>query len=73
MDVAAKYCLIRSELEDHAFHLTTELFGSTQRLHRLIGTSHQEFLATRVACLNVTRELSESRHRLVTHRTAHGC
>jgi len=73
MDVAVKYCLIRSELEDHAFHLTTELFGLIGRLHRLIGTDHQNFVATQVACRKVTRELSESRHRLEAHRTDHGC
>ena len=73
MDAAAKYCFIRSELEDHAFHLTAELFVLTERLHRLTGINHQEFLATRIASLKVTKALSESRHGLEAHRTNHGC
>ena len=70
---AAKYCLIRSQLEEHAFSLTAKLLDVIDRLCGLIGVNHQEFLATRVACLKVRQELSESRHRIEEHRTAHGC
>ena len=73
MNFAAKFCLIRNELEHHAFHLTTELSVLIERLHRLTGINHQEFLVTRVACLKLQKELSESRHRLEAHRTDHGC
>jgi len=59
MDIAAKYCSIRSELEEDACYLTAKLFGLIERLYRLIGTDHQGFLATRVACLKVRKELSD--------------
>ena len=70
---AAKYCLIRSQLEEHAFSLTAKLCDVTERLCGLIGVNHQEFLATRSTCLRVRNALSESRHHLGEHRTAHGC
>ena len=73
MDIAAKYCSIRSELEEDACYLTAKLFGLIERLYRLIGADHQDFLAARVACLKVRKELSESRNRLEDHRIAHGC
>jgi len=73
MIIAAKYCSIRSELEEHACQLTAKLFKLTERLMALIGTNHQEFLVAKVSCNEVTKALSESRHRLEAHRTAHGC
>jgi hypothetical protein len=73
MDVATDYCAIRSELEDNACNLTAKLFELTQRLHRLVGKDHHEFLATRAACVKATNQLSESRNRLEEHRIRHGC
>jgi hypothetical protein len=73
MIVVAKYCSIRSVLEEHAFSLTAKLFDLIERLHGLVGTNYQEFLAALVSCHTVKKELSESRQRLEVHRAAHGC
>ena len=73
MDVPHRYCFARSVIEERVCILTGKLFGLNERLCGLIGIDHQEFLATRLACGKVTNEILESRHRLKTHRVAHGC
>src|SRR5215469_12356334 len=73
MHVATRYCATRSELEDQALDLSAELMGLIVRLCSLVGKNHPEFLATRISCANLRKQISESRNRLEKHRTAHGC
>jgi hypothetical protein len=73
MHDAARYCAIRSKLEDHAYNLSAELVGLIQRLHSLVGKNHREFLATRTSCIKVREQISESHNQLEAHRTTHGC
>ena len=73
MNVPNPYCFVRSVLEERICILTSRLFGLNERLCRLTGMDHQEFLFTRLACHKATNELLESRHCLEVHRIAHGC
>jgi hypothetical protein len=73
MHHAARYCVIRSELEDQALNLNAELIGLIERLCSLVGKSHREFLDTRISCIRVRQQISDWHNRIEAHRTAHGC
>jgi hypothetical protein len=73
MHDAARYCAIRSKLEHQALDLNAELIGLIDRLCSLVGKNHREFLATRISCIKVRKQISESRNRIKAHRTAHRC
>jgi len=73
MDLTSAYCSERRRLETCSWELVSTLHGLTERLLRLVGKDHTEFLMTKAKCAGVQREILESHERLRTHRSAHGC
>lgn len=73
MDFTSDYCSERKHLERCAWELVSKLSVLTDRLMRLIGKDHGEFIVAKVNCTEVKLEVVEARDRLVAHRAVHGC
>jgi len=73
MDLTSAYCSERKRLENYSWKLVSTLSALTERLMMLVGKDHAEFRMTKAKCAGVQREILESRERLRTHRSAHGC
>jgi len=73
MDLTSAYCSERKRLENYSWKLVSTLSALTERLMMLVGKDHTEFRMTKAKCAGVQREILESRERLRTHRSAHGC
>jgi len=73
MDLTSAYCSERKRLEKCSWNLVSTLSALTERLMRLVGKDHTEFLMTKAKCAGVQRKILESHERLRTHRSAHGC
>ena len=73
MDLTSAYCSERKRLEKYSWKLVSTLSALTERLMMLVGKDPTEFLMTLAKCAGVQSEILESRERLRTHRSAHGC
>lgn len=73
MDLTSEYCPERKRLERHSWDLVSRLAVLTDRLMKLIGKDHREFMAAKNRCAGVKRQILESQDRLLAHRSAHGC
>ena len=73
MDLTARYCPTRRDIEEHCWNLTSRLSQTTSALVKSIGTNRQVLLARRSECQITRDELADSQCRLAAHRIAHGC
>lgn len=73
MDLSSAYCPERRRLEQSNWDLVSMLSALAERLFRLIGKDHTQFMATKAECVDMRREVLDSRDRLLAHRAAHGC
>ena len=72
-DALTQYCPVRRNLEEHTYNLVTRLAALTDRLLRLIGGNHKEFLETKGECAEVRSQVVDGRRELSEHRRTHGC
>ena len=73
MDLTSEYCPERKHLEKCSWKLVDTLSVLTDRLMKLIGKDHAEFMTTKASCAGLKLEILEYRDRLLAHRAAHGC
>ena len=72
MDLKAKYCPNRRNLEERTWALTERLFHLTTKLNRLIG-QHDAFYALKFECTQARQELAHLSVLLKDHRLLHRC
>jgi len=73
MDFTTAYCQTRRHLEEQIWVFTSHHAALTTRLHSLIGSDQDEFLATLDRCRTTSLEVADSRDLLREHRRIHGC
>jgi len=73
MDFTSQYCPQRKHLEEWSWNLVSRLAVLTERLMKLVGKNHREFIAAKDECAGVRLEILESYHQILAHRSAHGC
>jgi hypothetical protein len=73
MESTQVYCPVRKGFEERTWFLTSLHCTLTARLLSLIGSEHEEFLATLDCCEMTAQNITESRVGLLEHRRNHCC
>ncbi|HEX5236548.1 MAG TPA: hypothetical protein VFW25_14610 [Silvibacterium sp.] len=73
MNVTARNCQTRRDLEAQGSILRIRLSNLAPKLMTLVAVDHHGFNITSAQCREVRGQLKESSRRLQAHRTEHGC